>query len=341
MMGTWSIEKGPRVRVVLALGSDQRSVAAEASAAEALDYDGVATGEHLFFHGPVTNAFVSLAAAAGARSRIRLLSSLTVLPLYPAALAAKLATTLDQVSNGRFDLGVGIGGEYPKEFVAAGVQVADRGARADEALTLLKALSPPHRPHPGQGELSVQGLVQLTVRRRGGVQVCRTASFRPAAWRPGTGRSAADGSASPSSPCPSTVTDPDVGRSSRLTGRTSVLLPDPLGPTTPANSPASIGRLTPSTATTSPARPRAGNTLRTSVRSIMAWQSSGRADGTVVERCPRLTGGGPGVVEGLAGDRRPHSCLPRATVELPRRGPGDQRHRAVVARTNSPEGVRD
>jgi probable F420-dependent oxidoreductase len=128
------------VRVVLALSSDQRSVAAEASAAEAVDYDGVAIGEHLFFHGPVTNAFVSLAAAAGATSRIRLLSSLTVLPLYPAALAAKLATTLDQVSNGRFDLGVGIGGEYPKEFVAAGVQVADRGARADEALTLLKAL---------------------------------------------------------------------------------------------------------------------------------------------------------------------------------------------------------
>src|SRR6185295_15937044 len=76
----------------------------------------------------------------GATSEIRLLSSLTVLPLYPAALAAKLATTLDQVSNGRFDLGVGIGGEHPPEFVAAGAQVADRGARADEGLALLKAL---------------------------------------------------------------------------------------------------------------------------------------------------------------------------------------------------------
>jgi probable F420-dependent oxidoreductase len=128
------------VRVALALSSDQRQVAPEASAAEAAGYDGVATGEHLFFHGPVTNAFVSLAAAAGATSRIRLLSSLTVLPLYPAALAAKLATTLDQVSNGRFDLGIGIGGEYPPEFVAAGAQVADRGARADEGLALLKAL---------------------------------------------------------------------------------------------------------------------------------------------------------------------------------------------------------
>jgi len=128
------------VRVVLSLGPDQTAVAAEARSAEDAGYDGVATGEHLFFHGPVANGFITLAAAAGATSRIRLLSSLTVLPLYPAALAAKLATTLDQVSGGRFDLGVGVGGEHPPEFVAAGAEVTERGARADEALELLRAL---------------------------------------------------------------------------------------------------------------------------------------------------------------------------------------------------------
>jgi alkanesulfonate monooxygenase SsuD/methylene tetrahydromethanopterin reductase-like flavin-dependent oxidoreductase (luciferase family) len=126
--------------VVLTLGPDQRSVAAEARAAEDAGYDGVATGEHLFFHGPVANGFVSLAAAAGATTRIRLLSSLTLLPLYPAALAAKLASSLDQVSGGRFDMGVGVGGEHPPEFVAAGVDVAHRGARTDEALGLMKQL---------------------------------------------------------------------------------------------------------------------------------------------------------------------------------------------------------
>ena len=68
------------------------------------------------------NGFVALAAAAGATERIRLLSSLTVLPLYPAALAIKLATTVDQVSGGRFDMGVGVGGEHPPEFVAAGAR---------------------------------------------------------------------------------------------------------------------------------------------------------------------------------------------------------------------------
>jgi len=128
------------VRTSLTLSFDQGAVAAEARAAEEAGYDGLAVGEHLFFHGPHPNGFVALAAAAGATSRIRLLSSLTVLPLYPAALAAKLATTLDQVSNGRFDLGVGVGGEYPPEFVAAGVEVRDRGARTDEALEVFGAL---------------------------------------------------------------------------------------------------------------------------------------------------------------------------------------------------------
>lgn len=128
------------MRIVLTLSSDQAATADEARAAEDAGYDGVATGEHLFFHGPVANGFVTLAAAAGATIRIRLLSSLTVLPLYPAALAVKLATTLDRVSNGRFDFGVGVGGEHPPEFVAAGVEVTERGARADEALELMRQL---------------------------------------------------------------------------------------------------------------------------------------------------------------------------------------------------------
>ncbi len=51
-----------------------------------------------------------------------------------------MATTLDQVSNGRFDLGVGVGGEFPREFAAAGVDVHQRGSRTDEALELMETL---------------------------------------------------------------------------------------------------------------------------------------------------------------------------------------------------------
>src|SRR5699024_1262967 len=81
--------------VYVTLGPDQESAADVARAAEAAGFDGVSWGEHLFFHGATPNAFVSLAAAAGATSRIRLLTSVVILPLYPAALAAKLAATLD------------------------------------------------------------------------------------------------------------------------------------------------------------------------------------------------------------------------------------------------------
>lgn len=131
---------GAQFRVGLTLSSRQTEAALEARRAEELGFDVVATGEHLFFHVPVTNAFIALAAAAGATQRVRLLSSLTLLPLYPPALAVKMATTLDQVSNGRFDLGVGVGGEVPREFAAAGVDVHQRGARTDEALELMETL---------------------------------------------------------------------------------------------------------------------------------------------------------------------------------------------------------
>jgi probable F420-dependent oxidoreductase len=121
-------------------GADLANVGPMARRAERLGFDYFCCGEHVFFHGQVPNAFVALAAAAGATDRIRLLSALTVLPVYPAALAAKLVATLDRVSGGRFELGVGVGGEHPPEFEAVGVPVVERGQRADEALDLLARL---------------------------------------------------------------------------------------------------------------------------------------------------------------------------------------------------------
>jgi alkanesulfonate monooxygenase SsuD/methylene tetrahydromethanopterin reductase-like flavin-dependent oxidoreductase (luciferase family) len=125
---------------MIGTSGDPGDVAGEARHAERLGFDLVAAGEHVFFHGPVSNAFVTLAAAAAVTERIRLLSALTILPLYPMALAAKMAATLDRVSHGRFDLGIGVGGEYPPEFEASGVPVAGRGARTDEALDVLVRL---------------------------------------------------------------------------------------------------------------------------------------------------------------------------------------------------------
>lgn len=114
--------------------------AEEARRAEALGFEYLLTGEHIMFHGPSANTMVSLAAAAGATERIKLMSGITLVPLYPPALLAKQAAVLDVVSGGRFHLGIGVGGEFPKEFMAVGVPVHERGVRTNEALEVLDKL---------------------------------------------------------------------------------------------------------------------------------------------------------------------------------------------------------
>lgn len=120
--------------------TDQSAIKEHAEQAELLGYDVLACGEHVAFHGPVPNSFISLACAAGVTSNIKLMSAITLLPLYPAALAAKLGAALDVASGGRFMFGVGVGGEFPKEFDACGVPVGERGARTNEALEVIKRL---------------------------------------------------------------------------------------------------------------------------------------------------------------------------------------------------------
>ncbi len=117
-----------------------REAKQEARNAEALGFDHLSTGEHIMFHGPVANNLVSLAAAAGATDRIKLMSGIVLVPLYPPALLAKQVAVLDVVSEGRFSLGIGVGGEFPKEFDAVGVPVEERGARTNEALEVIDKL---------------------------------------------------------------------------------------------------------------------------------------------------------------------------------------------------------
>ena len=112
----------------------------DVSRIEELGYDSAWTSEHIFFYFPTFDALTSLAAMAARTSRIRLGTAVLLLPLRPAALAAKEIASVDVISGGRLLLGVGIGGEYPKEFEAVGVPVRERGARTDEALRVLKLL---------------------------------------------------------------------------------------------------------------------------------------------------------------------------------------------------------
>ena len=117
-----------------------KDVVEESQLAESLGYDYLLTGEHLSFYGPTPNTLISLSAAAAVTERIKLLSGIVLVPLYPPALLAKLIATLDTVSHGRYCFGIGIGGENPKEFEAVGVPVNERGARTNEALEVIDLL---------------------------------------------------------------------------------------------------------------------------------------------------------------------------------------------------------
>jgi probable F420-dependent oxidoreductase len=125
--------------------------AGEAAALEAAGYRYATVGEHVSFNVPVTNSFISLAAAAGATTTLELMSGIVLAPLYPPALLAKLGAALAVASGGRYHMGVGIGGEIPAEFEACGVPVAERGARTDEALEIVRLLwSTDHAAYTGR-----------------------------------------------------------------------------------------------------------------------------------------------------------------------------------------------
>ena len=115
----------------------ERNIEQAAQLAERQGFDVLGVGEHVSFYGDTANGIVSLSVAAGATDKIRLMSAITLVPLYPPALLAKMGAALDVASNGRFMLGVGVGGEYPKEFEACGIPVEERGARTDDALEVI------------------------------------------------------------------------------------------------------------------------------------------------------------------------------------------------------------
>ncbi|MFF4658780.1 LLM class flavin-dependent oxidoreductase [Streptomyces sp. NPDC001381] len=91
--------------------------------------------DRLVFHNP--EPLVTLAALAGATSRIRLQTEVLIAPHHNTALLAKQTATLDRVSGGRFTLGIGVGGRED-DCRAAGIDLRTRGRRLDEQMTRLR-----------------------------------------------------------------------------------------------------------------------------------------------------------------------------------------------------------
>ncbi len=80
-----------------------------------------------------------LAAMAGATRRLRLATGILIAPLRPAVLLAKTLATLDVMSGGRIDLGVGTGWQS-EEYDAVGIPFRGRASRMDDTLRACRVL---------------------------------------------------------------------------------------------------------------------------------------------------------------------------------------------------------
>jgi probable F420-dependent oxidoreductase len=80
-----------------------------------------------------------MAAIASVTSQIRLATGILISPLRPATLLSKQIATLDQLSDGRIDLGVGVGWQ-PEEYTSQGLDFEKRWQLLDNQLEAMQAL---------------------------------------------------------------------------------------------------------------------------------------------------------------------------------------------------------
>ena len=122
--------------------------------AEEVGFDEVAVGEHLLISEELERAagrfrwpfdaewpepFIVLAAIASRTSRIRLVTDVIIAPLRPAVVLAKMVATLDMISGGRVELGVGTGWQE-HEYRAVGVPFGERVRRLEDAVAACRKL---------------------------------------------------------------------------------------------------------------------------------------------------------------------------------------------------------
>ena len=158
-----------------------------AELAEELGFGSVWTTEHIIVgpdgvepYGRVYDPLVTLGWIAGWTERIGLGTSIVLVPLHNPMHLAKEVATLQELSGGRFRLGVGVGW-HEDEYDFMGVPFKGRGRRADEAIRLMRALwsgesdfegefwsfhEATAEPHPSpQPELWVGGSSERAIRR--------------------------------------------------------------------------------------------------------------------------------------------------------------------------------
>ncbi|MBV9327289.1 MAG: LLM class flavin-dependent oxidoreductase [Chloroflexi bacterium] len=132
-------------------GAFMRHVLDLLAAAEPLGFDNIWINEHHFdsWGGMMSAPALALAGLSQRTRRVRLGTSIAVLGLHhPLAVAEQMAT-LDLISHGRLDFGVGRGSE-PYDYEGFGIDYAEAQARTMEALdVILDAWTQPRVTHAG------------------------------------------------------------------------------------------------------------------------------------------------------------------------------------------------
>lgn len=105
----------------------------------------LAVGERIAY--PNQEMTATMAAAAAVTERVRLATSVVVLPMHPAIAVAKWAATVDVLSDGRLTLGVGVGGRE-EDYDASEASFARRHQRLDEQVATMRTVWAGKRPTP-------------------------------------------------------------------------------------------------------------------------------------------------------------------------------------------------
>ncbi|MET9877782.1 LLM class flavin-dependent oxidoreductase [Actinacidiphila glaucinigra] len=126
-------------------GTDPGVLRDWARTVEGLGFDLLMVSDHVVvtpdvaeqYPAPFYEPFTTLSWLAGVTDRIRLGTTVLILPYRHPLLTARMAANLNMLSGGRLVLGVGVGWAR-QEFAALGVPFERRGALTDEHLTALR-----------------------------------------------------------------------------------------------------------------------------------------------------------------------------------------------------------
>ena len=113
-----------------------------ARAAEEVGFDSIWVGDHLLYEQPERGpweAWTLLSALAAVTERVELGPLVACAGFHAPGLLAKMAATIDEVSGGRFILGLGAGWN-PREFAAFGLPFDRRVSRFEESFAILRGL---------------------------------------------------------------------------------------------------------------------------------------------------------------------------------------------------------